>query len=406
MSIDNKNIDKLFNEAAHSQSAPAYKSAYWSEMNAILNKQDAQRKGFIYWTLGGVLLLAILIPFLFTPAQKKEVAPVLYSQDTADTQLDLTPVETSKNANLTSMPTDMNPVSNRESTALTEFSNNKNTGEKITASNTLNEIASPAKQGKSKQGEVVPILEDIASPTLPEKNREKKERPLFSLSPIKHTQIKERNIQEPFKSGFTYKPITRIALYGKFSGGIMENYKTKRPFESGIMDLSLNVEFKLGHGLVLRTGLGSQFTTNADLTVSQRTKATEFQEKDIQTDLSYQNLYDLYIPIEFGYQYKRTSFGVGVQANYLVDTRIDVNRFEDYELVSEEKLKGAKTGLNALSTQGYVWVEQRLTKRLALGLKVGTNISGRIKNNTNFINESATTNPLYGQLTLRFDFIK
>lgn len=403
MSFNNKNIDKLFNEAANAQAAPEYKSEYWTEMGALLQKRDAQKRGFLYWTLGGVLMLAVLIPFLFTSDIEKSSTPALYTQE-ATTDVEANQVGATQNTDL-KRETGVAIAVTESSTSdkvISKQSFQQNSSSLIIPSN----AAPRSKQVKSQPEKLTPALGNKIHATPIESKKGRTEAVPFYLTPKTRSQISEQDFPELVNSGFVYKPMTRIALYGKFSGGIMENYKTRRPFESGIMDLSLNLEFKLRHNLLLRTGLGTQFTTNADLTVSQRTKATDFQEKDIQTDLSYQNLYDLYIPIEFGYQFKGTSFGIGVQANYLMDTRIDVNRFEDFELVSEEKLKGAKSGLNTFSTQGYVWVEQRLAKRISLGLKVGTNISGRIKNTSDFINESATTNPLYGQLTLRYDFIK
>src|SRR5690554_7796996 len=99
----------------------------------------------------------------------------------------------------------------------------------------------------------------------------------------------------------------------------MENYKTSRPYESGLIDLSLNLEGNF-NGIILRTGVGAQHTSNADLILSKKAKVYGFGVTRHQRDLSYQSLFDLYIPLEFGYRINATSFGVGVQANYLINT--------------------------------------------------------------------------------------
>src|SRR5690554_12569 len=72
MSKEDKNIDQLFSDAAHAEQAPQYDAAYWSEMNAVLNARDARKKAFIFWTLGGSIVFAILVLSLFgiNPTEK------------------------------------------------------------------------------------------------------------------------------------------------------------------------------------------------------------------------------------------------------------------------------------------------------------------------------------------------
>jgi hypothetical protein len=66
MSEENKNIDQLFSDAAHSESAPQYDSAYWAEMNAMLNTRAAKKRVFLFWALGGSAAFAVLLLSLFT----------------------------------------------------------------------------------------------------------------------------------------------------------------------------------------------------------------------------------------------------------------------------------------------------------------------------------------------------
>jgi hypothetical protein len=168
--------------------------------------------------------------------------------------------------------------------------------------------------------------------------------------------------------------------------------------------LSLNLEYQKEQVLI-RSGIGFQATSNADLVVSERAKVYGFGITTHQNNLSYQSLYDLYIPIELGYTLNNTSFGFGAQVNYLLGTTMNYESLENKVIVDEYKIKGFSEGLNTLTAQGYVWLEQKLTDRFAAGVKVGTNLNSRIKEGKYF-NESATTNPLYGQLTLRYNIIK
>lgn len=85
---------------------------------------------------------------------------------------------------------------------------------------------------------------------------------------------------------------------------------------------------------------------------------------------------------------------------------MNLNVYENHKLTSSEWFTGKKNGLKSFSTQAYLWLEHSLTPRIALGLKVGTNISGRLVKNSNYFNNSSTTNPIYGQLALRFNILK
>jgi hypothetical protein len=218
------------------------------------------------------------------------------------------------------------------------------------------------------------------------------------------SSIHQKDPRELFESSIQYKPRPSLIIYGKVSGGLMENYKTSKPYGSGLVDISLNLEMNFD-GLLLRTGIGAQHTSNADLIVSQRAKVYGFGVTNHQNDLSYQSLFDLYIPLELGYKINATSFGIGAQVNYLLSTGMDLNLYENQNLVNTQKYYGSTDGLNTFSTQGYVWMEHQFNSRFSIGLKIGTNISGRIKDDAYF-NQSSTTNPIYGQVSLRFNIIQ
>jgi hypothetical protein len=184
----------------------------------------------------------------------------------------------------------------------------------------------------------------------------------------------------------------------------MENYKTSRPFESGLFNLAFKAFYNKSN-LILSSGLGLQVSTNSDLVVSQRAKFYGFGVVNYQTDLSYQNMYDIYIPVEIGYKHGKTSFGMGLQANYLINTTMLMQKYEDLELISSENISGFSNGLNKFSTQGYVWMSHQIGDHFSAGFKLGTSFSNRIKEG-DYFNESATTNPVFGQVSLRYNIFK
>src|SRR5690554_2202721 len=426
MNAQDNNLDQIFRDAAQSQKAPLYDDAYWAEMNAMLDARSKKKKGFIYWTLGGTAAAIGLLILLFGINNQKATA--LYTQnELQNKQIERIAESTTNTANTENTAKETVKTKNTNSqtkknsnnaTVKTERSTyNLKGNQNSQASTATNTVHTNSKSNKNIiQGE----NEEIGKNVVGKENLEnKKDAELYiqedkteeiALSEIEMLPIIERSLVEQYGTerlrfiDHKYNPATRINLYAKLSGGVMENYKTSRPFESGLVDFSINAEINIKN-LLVRSGLGIQMTSNADLIVSQRAKVYDFGATDIQNDLSYQTLYDLYLPVEFGYKYKSTSFGIGIQINYLMSTKMDLNRYENTNLVTTEKLYGNTNGLNRFSTQGYLWLEHGITNRFSLGLKVGTNISGRIKEGKYF-NNSATTNPIYGQISLRYNLLK
>src|SRR5690554_5502477 len=85
MSLEDKNIDQMFSDAAHSQKAPQYDPAYWAEMNAMLNARDAKKRGFLFWAFGGTIVFAgLFLSYSFSiwtyQKHKKDIPRLLYQQ--------------------------------------------------------------------------------------------------------------------------------------------------------------------------------------------------------------------------------------------------------------------------------------------------------------------------------------
>ncbi|PWH86839.1 hypothetical protein [Brumimicrobium oceani] len=418
MSEENKNIDQLFSDAAHSEPAPQYDSAYWAEMNSMLNERDKKKRAFIFWALGGSAAFAVLLISLFTLNMRTPLEKERYVQEKQNLELNkmekfnnLTPSTSEDRGTQKEIKNSENKVNGQQSLVSKNISKPEDNPTFIGEhQNSIAESTINVEKQNSKTSQTASFKNWSKENTFVEKsdlgrNINKKESESLITLPIQSVyRIQQMEAKKITTSNFELKERPKYILYTKISGGLMENYKTSRPYESGLFDLSLNLEIDMNH-VLFRTGMGTQITTNADLIVSQRKEINDIIVVQLQKDLSYQNLVDVYIPVELGYQLNNTSFGVGAQINYLLTTSMDLNNYENKELINTEKRFGNRDGLNSFSTQGYVWIEQKFSPVFSMGLKAGTNISGRIKDGAYF-NESATTNPIYGQLSLRVNLIK
>ncbi|RFC53937.1 hypothetical protein [Brumimicrobium aurantiacum] len=428
MSIEDKNLDQLFSDAAQSQSAPQYNSDYWKEMNGMLNARDRKKRVLLFWTLGGSAAFAILFLSLFainsdlmikerytleqtniklekinsikentlvTAKAKKHNA----SLSTINIESNFTKNASHENKNrLTSPITHVKSGGQKNNTNFNTLKRKKATTPHLsknnnTIKNEANATLIENNKVHSNQKNTSSSIVDKASSTH-----------ILNLPYIEVNRLAQNNPTNMSLADINTNNTLRIIYYAKLSGGLMENYKTSKPFESGLFNLSLNSELNLKNVLI-RLGVGTQFTGNADLIVSKRATVYGFGVTNHQTDLSYQNLFDIYVPLEFGYKLNKSSFGIGAQINYLLTTSMNFNHYENNFLSETEKFYGYKNGLNTFSSQGYIWYEYQFTNAIALGLKAGTNISGRIEDNAYF-NQSMATNPIYGQVTLRYNLFK
>ncbi|MBW7866854.1 MAG: hypothetical protein H3C31_00855 [Brumimicrobium sp.] len=404
MSKEELDIDRLFSDAAHAEKAPQYDTAYWKEMKAVLDEKDAKRRGLIYWSIAGTLVVILLISGIFLRKNNLASTPV-------------TTLPTQSNESLQkSSSTSTNILVDKEPTTeqTTTIDDTQQTRVAKSASSTGKDMHSTNLIHGSTTSSVMEVpVNESSSATTPAITKEVRTEQQVSTTldvSLPYTPISalsNQAIAEIIPSQAKEIPAAKYLVFARLSGGVMENYKSKRAFKSGILDFSVQTEMKI-KSLNLKFGIGTQYINHSDLILSKRETIMELGVPVTkQHDLSYQNFWDLYIPVEFGYRIKSSSFGVGLQANYLMSTNMTLNQYKNHTLMSTEKFSGRTDGLKRFSMQGYVWFEQRFTPRLSAGLRIGTNIAGRINiNEMGYFNESSTTNPMYGQFYLRFDFLK
>lgn len=423
MKWNDRNIDQLFRDAAQNTPAPGYKSSYWNDISSALNAEQRRKRGLILWSLGGGTVLVALFAILFyeptfqvdkpryAQQQGAEITPVEYSSTEKSLQT-TTHLSVPKEQQETSVSTHLNSSDSetkKNSSAAGIESNGASQAEHTVSADNYS-------KNSKKRPDIVHIdnrtTENQNSLTSHNADSEENKTKLEEVNDGEFTaSIDILSVRELNFTPFNNSEDLLIAsnqrkwnLSAQVNLGAMENYKTSRPFESGIMSFALKGNY-LKSNLQISSGIGIQVSTNSDLVVSQRAKYYGFGVVNHQTDISYQNMYDLFIPVELGYRHNNTTFGIGLQANYLINTSMQLRKYEDNLLVSSENISGYSNGLNKLSAQGYLWVSQQFSPRFSAGLKIGTSFTNRIKEG-NYFNESATTNPIFGQISLGYKIFK
>jgi hypothetical protein len=398
MSLEDKNIDQLFRDAAANSKAPEYDSEYWDEVSAILDKEQPQKRMLMWWTFGGAAITTALLILLFvsndtafsekryTKSNAYEIKPeqvTINHDQPANSAISPHSVSTVHDS-----PTEVIPVMDEGNSTRSNGSDERNYISKSNTNLTEPSLLETNSVDLSKERAISETSIKARKAVNPEM--------LMSSLPVKVHEL-------VCKVNTTHKLIDRSSpfrLIAQVDLGVMENYETARPLQSGLASLSIKAELEKSN-LIFRSGVGLEISSNADLIVSKRAQFYSFGLSNIQTDLSYQNMLELFIPLEFGYHHYKTRFGIGLQANYLINTTMEMNVYEGNDLISSERFTGYNNGLNLLSGQGYLWVNHQFTSKLAVGAKIGTNLTKRF-NDIAYFNESAATNPIFGQLSLNY----
>lgn len=394
MSLTDKNIDKVFQDAAMHSKAPEYKDAYWNEFESILNAEQKKKGALWIWFSAGTLAFVLLSSLLFVNNNKAQLASLKTNKTN-----DFNEVKTEKTHHSSTYTKSEFKTSSKELKSEIQAVNHIKT-QKSSNNLIVANIFEVVKQAHSTNSFT------NGSFTAGKNITETSENELLDKE-IENLNIKKEALQ--IGSEKTLLPVQKIkskkgwSFYTQLNAGISEAYNENILDRSLTADISLNVAHKF-EKLVLRSGLGLAATTNSAIAFSDRSKVYGYSSNSYTHNIVYDNLYELYVPLEIGIELKGYTFGAGLKANYLVGTSLHFTSLEDDQLVIDENYKNIEAGLNKLSYSGHVFVDKTLTNHISLGAKVGTLLTDRYAKENVFEFGENRKNPLFGQLYLKYNF--
>lgn len=383
MNLEDKHIDDLFRNAANQSSAPKYHSSYWKEMEGLLNDSKNRRKGLLFWSsIGGVMMIGLVSALLLsisseTKYNKVDLAFELELLDLSNlSPLNLSTAyeyELSGNAGLIS-----NKVIASKETIITKKgeSHENNTSFVIEALENQNKLL--LEDNKSIKVEGLPLI-----PINLGFNTEG----LGSKNASQHIQSTSFNSTNPFT--------TSIEL----GGGVSQAYDNNKRHPN-LFNVSLKLDYKLNNFL-FSTGLGVMVEQNTGITVSERAQVYGFGITNFEHSLNYKTLVDIAIPVQAAYQSGKNSFGLGAQLRYLANSSMRFESKQNGETMMADNLSGISTGLNPLNVDAFGFYERSLSNKLSLGLRITQQLTSRIASDKYFSNLDRTKT-LNGQFYIKY----
>jgi hypothetical protein len=438
MNLNDDNIDKLFRDAASNEQSPAFKEAYWNEMEVLIKQENVLRNSKVFdgfWMIFSVLSFVGMFVFALTHSfsetvelvsneesvrsekeidllrqqeqsqdfgneQRMQIVKVLHASVMKDNEIPEHML--SQKANEFSVKEQLEPIS-------TEMTSRIHTNQfsEIKGLNGEGYLKDLSELGFSKAG-VLPN-EDMEYFTKEETNSLEN-----TAANNQHSSFsKEWDRLSPklvLLSGFKMEqeglispPIRRVrpdhGLSLDFGLSFAEPYKagatsSNRFSVAAIYSLDYN-------NIILRTGIGVNLERAANLSVREESLVYGYDVTKYENVLSYTSFTELYLPLEIGYRFNNTTFGAGGQVNQLLGTRMAHTEMINGQIISDRMLNNRTEGLNTFTGGVYLWVQQHLSARLLAGMRVGKNTVSRI-DAAEYVHDVSRPSPIFGQIYVSY----
>lgn len=404
MNWTDEEIDKLFQESASQMNVPPYQDAFWTEMEALLPKEN-KRKGW-GWIFGGTLTCFALIAAMIFPVNQ-------FSLQTAQqTSGKRTHSDLQENQTLASL-SPVNSLVTLTQNEAAEKNNDQNLYPEAKSSTAplLPKANTPSTQRSvesQKAGTLadIPAIEPLdgsenlaltaqtsgtnaaATDELQTENR----LPLLTMG---------TGEQQLIASNFgSFKPKTRnhpfytqmgVGMSQSFISGADKNWMPALNFGAGYQYRPQGFGFSAG------INIQGSFSNNLEFT--RRSKIYNFSSTNYVQNFKYKQLYSLELPFSIDYRKNKHVVSLGIAPTYLVTTVMKFSQSENGALSETQNYIGQRAGLNSFGLKPSISYQLEISRSWYLGIQLNTQLFTQI-DDKQFVGEQ-TKLPLSGQITVR-----
>lgn len=413
MKLNDKNIDKVFKDAAAAQDTPKFKEEYWNEMESIID--DSKSKSKLPFFLGSIAVLGILLTFgylvTYTPDATYEQKEVLLSKNDVshkEIQRNIKPDNTSiyndqvSSLSLTSekvidntekesvekvLPKNINSnIMRQEESQMTNKNDYTNHTEKTTFEEGGFNFSDKSRNEMIFESQEVKSIENSETENVLRLAPREKE---ITSGLVENQNLIELNNR--------IKPTFKFGIEGGLT--FAESYQGNSASSSRFSLASIaTVNW---NNLIVRSGVGISHEKANNLKLRESSIVYGMNATEYENTLHYNTFTELFVPFEVGYRFNNTTFGVGGQASLLVGTKMTHNSRVNGELVDTRTLRNRQEALNTIVGGGYFWIHQHLSRNIEAGVKIGKAFGGRVYE-SGYDHDISKPNPVFGQIYVNF----
>jgi hypothetical protein len=189
----------------------------------------------------------------------------------------------------------------------------------------------------------------------------------------------------------------KASFYLELNGGASQSLITPSAYTSTSFGGGVGVETYLGN-FNLTTGLNLAISNHKDLTLTTEGKNYSFGSTLRTHHYSYDQVYNLDVPINLGYNFGNHNVNLGLRTSVLLGAKVQHTVYDNEEMVRSEKLFGLAGGLERFGMRPTVGYAYRM-KNWTVGANVGVQLLQSV--NEEYINGFNNRFPIDGQIYLR-----
>lgn len=189
----------------------------------------------------------------------------------------------------------------------------------------------------------------------------------------------------------------KAAFYLELNGGASQSLITPSAYTSTSFGGGVGVETYLGN-FNLTTGLNLAISNHKDLTLTTEGKNYSFGSTLRTHHYSYDQVYNLDVPINLGYNFGNHNVNLGLRTSVLLGAKVQHTVYDNEEMVRSEKLFGLAGGLERFGMRPTIGYAYRM-KNWTVGANVGVQLLQSV--NEEYINGFNNRFPIDGQIYLR-----
>jgi hypothetical protein len=387
MNTEKDDLDKILDEKiSHIQFE--YKESYWTEMEALLSKQN--RSFGILWWGSSIAFLSMLLLILFYPRIHSQYYPMdnqlVHSMVVKNSAQPLHKVSNTPVENVAAMVVKGNKFNHRVSASKSDIHNVKN----LTAGR-QNFDESKLSNATEKHFNKVSKIENVYNPEqkndfsenlvaeLDETNIEREKN--MEVEPNTVETLPIRTLPEAFSQGIfpalqtltNLKPTLSHYLVLEFGAGYGTNAFSATRCGGEVAHIGLVYRFeKRNWGL--KTGVNTSWSSVKGLNYMQRQKVYGFSSSVVSSGINYRSIVNLEIPLELSYHLKKHFIGLGLKAGILLSTISKTKNWTDISMSAKTQWNYVD-GLCPISASIMADYAFQIAKRWTLGAQFSYNLT-------------------------------
>ncbi|MBI1838072.1 MAG: hypothetical protein HYR91_12485 [Flavobacteriia bacterium] len=355
MSWEDKDIDKLFQEATENQKFE-FKDEFWEEMEQMLPQKKSNKKLiYFWWSSLGIVAVSFTAIFLFIPSRNHQInhQNIL----THHTKENIKQLSSTLKIEKTIKRTVKNTF---ESVNTANFNNNKNQINKkriLDNKTTFSSVLDRNQVVINNQENVLEHqLEDFASTSvdcvLPLRYFSNSYQELTFTKQKENLRKNKTNIY--FEVGYL-KGQSPIISTEKGS-----NFTDAFAFGVGLVKSKSKWNYSFGVNLLTQS--------YSNLYINDRAKVYGFGVQNFEKNVDYKHLYQIDFPLYLDYKINKNIFNLGFSSSVLLSSKVNYELLMDKKIQEKESVYGYNEGLRKLNFKVSIRYAYHLNYNFQIGL--------------------------------------